>query len=328
MMNRGFDMVREVLPNIYINEIPLPNNPLKSINSYVFLSEKRNLIIDTCFNMEDSKKAFYSGVKELGVDLSNTDLLLSHMHPDHMGLAHELSTLGCKVLLGKKDGEILDLARNASRKTYVEMHRALGLGLDTLTTSNQDFVMNTLEFLDYQLLVEGDEIVIGDYALTVVDTPGHSPGHICLYDKEKKLFISGDHILGDITPNISFWGYEIDSLGAYLDSLKKVHELDIELVLPAHRNLIHDCRQRIEELIAHHQERTEEILVIVGDGRKTASQAAAEMHWDNKFGPWDELPGVQKWFSAGEALSHLEHLVWEGKLIRITNKDSVCYELV
>jgi len=320
-------MVREVLPNIYINEIPLPNNPLKSINSYVFLSERRNLIIDTCFNLENSKKTFYNGVKELGVDLNKTDLLLTHMHPDHMGLAHELCTLGCKVLIGKKDGQIFELTRNLSMESYMEMHRALGLGLDTMARSHQDFGKTALEILDYHPLVEGDVIEVGDYALTVVDTPGHSQGHICLYERAKRFFISGDHILKDITPNISFWGYEMDSLGAYLDSLKKIYELDIELVLPAHRSLIDNCRQRIDELIAHHRERTNEVLKIIGNDRKTASQVASEMHWDIKFGPWDELPGTQKWFSAGEALSHLEHLVYEEQLIRVKERDNVYYEL-
>ena len=104
-------MVREVFPNIYLNEIPLPNNPLRALNSYIILSEEKYLIMDTGFNMNVCKEAFMKGVNALGVDLTRTDLVLTHMHVDHSGLADDLRRVGCRVLIGQKDGDFMNYFR-------------------------------------------------------------------------------------------------------------------------------------------------------------------------------------------------------------------------
>lgn len=321
-------MVREVFPNIYINEIPLPNNPLKYLNSYIILSDKRNLIIDTGFNIKACKDAFMSGVEELGIDLNKTDLVLTHMHADHTGLADDLRKLGCRVLISKRDGELLNLSRVSGNTAYEEINNALSLEIDDFTMTNQEFGKKTTEVFEYCPIAEGDVIEVGPYALEVVDTPGHTPGHIGFYERANKLFFSGDHILNEITPNIAFWDYEIDSLGDFIYSLKKISEFDIDLVFPAHRSIVKDYRKRIEELITHHEERLEEISKIIGEEKKTASQTAAELHWDLRYDTWEEFPGTQKWFAAGEAMSHLEHLVFRGKAHRVIDNRTAYYELV
>lgn len=321
-------MIREVFPNIYINEIPLPNNPLKSLNSYILLSDKRNLIIDTGFNIKACMDAFMKGVEELKIDLKKTDLLLTHMHADHLGLADDLRKLGCKVLISKKDGKLLNFLRASGHTRYEEMNNALGLDKDAFMMNNKEFGKNTTEVFEYCPLVEGEVIEVGSYALEVVDVPGHTPGHIGLYERKNKLFLSGDHILNEITPNITFWGYEIDSLGNFIDSLKKIYEFDIDLVFPGHRSIIKDYRKRIEELITHHQERLNEISEILREGKKTPSQTAAKMHWDLSYDTWEDFPGMQKWFASGEAMSHLEHLVFKGRAQRVKDNEAVYYELI
>lgn len=100
-------MVNEVYPNIFLNEIPLPKNPLKSINSYIVKSESRNLVIDTGFNTPECQNELMRGLEELNLDLKKTELLITHMHTDHSGLAHVLKGLGVPtVYFSKIDGEI------------------------------------------------------------------------------------------------------------------------------------------------------------------------------------------------------------------------------
>jgi len=77
-------------------------------------------------------------------------------------------------------------------------------------------------------------IDIGRYSFRCIETPGHSPAHFCLYEAKNKILVSGDHILFDITPNITFWPQLDNSLKSYLDSLDKVYNLDVNLVLPGH----------------------------------------------------------------------------------------------
>ena len=74
----------------------------------------------------------------------------------------------------------------------------------------------------------------GGYRLKAILTPGHTPGHMCLYDEEKKIFFCGDHILGTITPNITIELGADNPLQSYLDSLAKVEKLDVDLLLTAH----------------------------------------------------------------------------------------------
>lgn len=322
-------MVREVFPNVYLNEIPLPDNPLRAVNSYIILSDEKYLVMDTGFNMNACKEAFMRGVDALGVDLARTDLVLTHMHVDHSGLADDLRRLGCRVLINEKDGDFINYFRSSRDEMFRKLLEAANLDKDVLSFKPGNFGKDSTEVFEFTPIAEGDILAIGDYRLEVVDIPGHSRGHIGLYERTHKIFFSGDHILNEITPNVPFWDYGKDSLGIYLESLKKVSRLDIERVFPAHRSLITEPRKRIEELITHHEERLDEITDILrAGGRKTASQTAAEMRWDLVFDTWEAFPGPQKYFASSEALSHLEHLVFRGVLRRVKNNGVVYYEPV
>lgn len=101
------------------------------------------------------------------------------------------------------------------------------------------------------LLREGDPIEIGDFSFRCIETPGHSPGHTCLYEPKRKILISGDHILSDITPNITIWPEMQDSLQKYLASFRMVCNLGVKLVLPGHRSIMDDLKGRIKALQEH-----------------------------------------------------------------------------
>jgi glyoxylase-like metal-dependent hydrolase (beta-lactamase superfamily II) len=171
---------------------------------------------------------------------------------------------------------------------------------------------------DLKILEDGEKIEYGDFSFTCIATPGHTMGHTCLYETDKKILISGDHILIDITPNIQCWSDERNPLKDYLLSLRKVYDLDVELVLPGHRRIFLDHRRRIRELEAHHRHRLEEVLGILKNADLTAYDTAARMSWDIKADCWDAFPIAQKWFATGEALSHLLYLEKEGMLRRET----------
>ena len=159
---------------------------------------------------------------------------------------------------------------------------------------------------DFTPLREGDTLAIGRYRFRCVETPGHTPGHLCLFEPEAGIFFSGDHILDSITPNISGWAQENeDPLGDFLASLDKVAAYNIRLVLPGHRKPIADHRRRIEELKAHHRVRTQEIGDILSRGAQTAYQVASRMTWDMSYARWADFPVPQQWFATGEALAHL-----------------------
>jgi len=150
---------------------------------------------------------------------------------------------------------------------------------------------------------------------------------MCLHEPRRKILVAGDHILGDISPNIQLWSDEWNPLKAYLSSLEKVSGLDFELVLPGHRGLLRNAQERIRELKRHHQERLEEITRILKMGGMNAFEIGARMTWDIVYDSWDTFPISQKWFAIGEVLAHLRYLDEEGIIQKQTQDQIRIYSL-
>ncbi len=309
-------MIAEVFPDIYRIEVPLPRNPLRAINSYVVRGPDRWLMIDTGMNRPESLEAVRAGIRELAVDLDRTDFFITHGHSDHVGLVSELQIGSSHVFLHAADAAVVldphlwsNLARSAHSHGFPDADTAVGKhpGKKYLFEGRPNF----------SCLREGDAVSVGRYRFRCVETPGHTPGHLCLYEPKAKIFFSGDHILDSITPNISGWAQENeDPLGDFLASLDRVAAYDIRLVLPGHRNPIPDHRRRIEELKAHHRVRTREVVGILRRGAQTAYRVAAQMQWDLSYSRWEDFPVPQQWFATGEALAHLLYLEKRGEIVR------------
>jgi len=277
-------MVDEIAANLYKIDIPLPGSPLKSLNAYVIRDRSRNLIIDTGMNREECKRAMDSGLEELGVDLRETDFLITHLHSDHLGLASHLVTSNSTLYFNQPDADRFsagisfeDLTRFALLNGFPQRE------LQILWYTHPGFKFRPKGDLHFTILKDGDTIRLSDYLFRCVETPGHTKGHMGLYEPKKKIFIGGDHILADITPNIQLWSEDWDPLNEYLTSLEKVYWFDIELLLPGHRSMIKhgwQCKGRIEELKNHNKKRLAEIISILEKGGKSAFQVASEMRWD------------------------------------------------
>ena len=322
-------MTEQLYPNIYRLRIPLPKNPLKELNCYVIAGKERSLIIDTGFNRPECEEALLGGIADLGIALDRTDVLLTHRHSDHTGLARLLEERGARVFAGRAEQEAI--RKMAGGEAWVNMNekaRLLGLGEYGITVDDHPgYRYRPLPLAACRPLAEGDRLSYGGYDFEVVDIPGHTPGHIGLYEAEHKLFFCGDHILFTITPNITFWDFRQDSLAEYFASLRKVAALPIELLFTAHRELVSNHLARIEELLQHHEKRLAEVMAIMAQGEQTASRTAAQMHWDIRARSWEDFPKAQKWFGTGEAAAHLEYLVNQGRLQRRTADGIMYYRL-
>ena len=306
-------MFETIRPGLFRLEIPLPGNPLKAVNSYVFKTPERNLIIDTGMNRAECLDAMMTGLKELDIDLSVTDLFITHMHADHSGLISHLATGATNVFCSKMDADIInfkddwqDMLVFASRSGFPDDEDAI--------KQHPGFKYGVRKLIDFTIVADGDIISVGEYNLRCVSTPGHTPGHLCLYEPEKKILISGDHILGKITPNISLFADDHSPLNEYLDSLSKIYRLEIDQVLPAHRFTFTNCQERIDELRQHHHNRASAILSVLQKGPQHAFDIASQMKWDLSYKDWNEFPITQKWFATGEVIAHLKYLEGLGKI--------------
>ncbi|MCL6612935.1 MAG: MBL fold metallo-hydrolase [Peptococcaceae bacterium] len=324
-------MIEEILPNLYRMEIPLPDSPLKAVNSYVIKSPERNLIIDTGMNREECMDAMRRGLDHIGVDPGETDFFITHMHADHSGLVSALAGKESRIYCSGPDSVMIGpefSPENKWFKSVVDFALNNGFPENVLREAvkhHPGFKYSARGRLKFRSVKEGDTISIGDYVFKCVETPGHTPGHVCLYDPHKKILVSGDHILDDITPNISLWNDDRSPLREYFESLDKVGNLDIGLVLPGHRGLIKDCRGRIGELKSHHLKRAGEVLAIIGKTVRDAYQVASRMSWDLTYESWDQFPAPQKWFATGEALAHLKYLEEEQLIRRKTGDHKILF---
>ncbi len=318
-------MIEDILPGLYKIELPLPKNPLKSVNCYVIKGADRNLIIDTGMNRPECKEVMMPALQKLEVDLNRTDLFVTHLHADHFGLTGDLATDSSVCYFGDVETRIVKGPRHWA--DLLDYYTANGFPLQVLKESmakHPGYLYSPSRLVDITEVRDGQVIEVGGYALRCVETPGHSPGHMCLYDESKKILFSGDHILFDITPNIAHWPEMGDALGSYLESLEKTDTLEVELVLPAHRSSWHEHRKRIQELKEHHRVRLEEAVAALKEGDKTAYQVAPHITWKIEAKEWKDFPIVQQWFAMGETIAHLVYLLERGK-VRKYNADGTTY---
>lgn len=318
-------MLTKVAENIYKKVVPLPNNPLREINAYIITGEK-NLLIDTGFNRPECEEALRSAFTELGIE--STDLFITHLHSDHCGLVGKFASKTSTIFASETDGELINFeAGNLYWRMLDDLFIKYGFpkatfGRNTDIHPGRKYCHE--ERVNFTYIGEEETLKYGGYTLRPIATPGHTPGHLCLYDEKKKILFCGDHILGTITPNICIELGVENPLQDYMNSLAAIDQLDVRLLLSAHGTPIEDMHGRIGELLQHHEDRLAEALYILGDKWKTAYMVAQDMTWEIDCKNWDAFPAPQKWFATGEAISHLQYLYHAGKVSR-EEKQGVYY---
>lgn len=307
-------------PDIYTIYVPLTGNPLKSLNCYVIKTESKNLIIDTGFNSPECYDALTAGLNELNIDINNTEMFLTHMHADHTGLVPSIMKEDSVIYMNEIDYEYVKMMLDGywvkNRDDYVKDGFSRN-ALTELWTTNPAKIYNPDKLFNVTIVEDGFQFNIGPHEFTCISTPGHTPGHMCLYLENEKILFSGDHILFDISPNISRWPTAENSLKDYIDSLRKIKKYEIKLTLPAHRGYDMDVYDRIDQLIHHHELRLEETLgIVTAEPGSNAYSIAGRMKWSMKGKSWQEAPVQQKWFAVGETMAHLDYLEKEDKIYK------------
>ncbi len=303
---------------------PRVTRGLPYVLPYFITSRGDTLLVDCGWNTQDAYEALEEQLAEVGASVRDIQtLVLTHAHPDHCGLGGRIQAeSGCSVWLHELEIPFL-------RTRYQEPEHVLNQleawfarhGVPPGDRTDLERASMALRFLVAELHpdhpVKGGEMLrVGDFAFEVIWTPGHSPGHICLYEPNHRLLLSGDHVLPTITPNVSLHPQQRPNpLADFLASLQHVASLTIDRMLPAHEWDIEDFQGRIRQLLGHHQARLEDMLAVVGHHESvTALEVAQRVRWTT--GSYDSFPPWMKRAAIGEALSHLIYLAQEGRLRR------------
>jgi glyoxylase-like metal-dependent hydrolase (beta-lactamase superfamily II) len=324
-------MIEQVATDLYKVEVPLPDNLLRSVNAYIVKASERDLIIDPGMNREECLNVMQTSLKELKVDLGKTDFFITHSHVDHFSLVLSLATEESTIYFNRPDMGIVDRIR---RGTFLEDATHLTflngfpeMALKEIFDPGADGYYRYDRDLPFKMVEDGDIINTGDYVFRCLRTSGHTEGHTCLFEPHQKILISGDHLLGDITPSIQLRSGEGNPLEKYLESLNRVYDLDIALVLPGHRGVFSRCKERIAELKKHHQERADQVISILKKGSQNAYQVASQMTWDTNCDSWDFFPVLHRWFATGEAAAHLRYLEGKGTVQKEIKEQKIVYSL-
>lgn len=332
-------MIKEVFPNIFQINVPLPHNPLGHLNSYLIKSDERTLLIDTGLNFPQAFQSLCHGLSEAGVKPQMlTDILLTHFHVDHVGLVPRFKEISkdSKLWIHRAEAEISRFMMK-DFETYIKSTVSFlkSNGAPTSIAFNLQkfhpafFTPQAYEEIAKKALSleDGQEISVGDYCFQVLWMPGHSPGHICLYEPSLKALIAGDHVLPTITPHVSQFLENTDPLADYLQSLEKVERFDIEVVLPAHETAFTSLRERVRQLRNHHEQRLKEIVNALGTGSSNPYTLASKVHWNVNYKSWEDFPPFQKYLALGEAVSHLTFLSKKGVVKRVEVNGEFFYEI-
>jgi glyoxylase-like metal-dependent hydrolase (beta-lactamase superfamily II) len=305
----------EILRGLYQLKVPIPNNPIGYVMPYMFEVPGGCSIIDPGWDADESVEALRSQMGDLGASFGDIkQIIVTHVHPDHYGMAARLKEMsGAQVLVHEDDinqprwGAGVDIDAWFDRHGWPEdaprmdPNRA-GWQRRMLEGSKPDRLMHDKE-----------KLVLGDFELTVLWTPGHSPGHACFYMEAEEHLLSGDHVLPTISPNVGLWpGSDEDPLGDYIRSLKKLRGLSVRRVLPAHEYDFEDLEARLDSLEVHHDARLHEVTDAMDMGATTAYEISRGVLWS--IGHFDNFDYPTRRAAVSETLSHLRHLERERRI--------------
>jgi glyoxylase-like metal-dependent hydrolase (beta-lactamase superfamily II) len=303
------------------------------VNVYLIEDDPLTLV-DAGPNSGTSFDELQRGIAELGHRLEDIELvILTHQHIDHLGLVS---------LVAQRSGAdvaAIDVAvpfvENYSEEAQKddafarEVMLRNGIPEDVvsaLTSVSQAFRAWGARADVTRVLRDGEEMRFRDRTLHVHHRPGHSPTDTVFHDRDRRILIAGDHLLGHISSNPLITRptdgstERAQALVAYLRSLEATREMDVELVLPGHGDPITDHRSLIDERFTLHRRRAEKIHRLIAERPRTAYEIAQAL--------WGNVAVTQAYLTLSEVLGHVDLLTGDGRAREVDRDGTSVFESV
>jgi glyoxylase-like metal-dependent hydrolase (beta-lactamase superfamily II) len=372
----------EIVPGLHQLKTPMTSPALPYMMPYVFEGADGVSLFDAGYGTPEATKSLTEQLARLGYEPKHIRrLIVSHAHPDHLGMAgwvKEQAPDAKLVMLAREWQWIQDrwadnaawtrlsdewlvrhgvpqvevdeshaqgaLAPNSPRVGAAQpaVARAAAPAGGAADDAEDELVIAAAEeeaearvasrrapfAFDVEpdvKLQDGELYEFDRWRLQAVWTPGHTPGHLCMYELNERLMFTGDHVLPHISPNVSLHADQegTNPLYDFRESLKKVAAFDVELALPAHEFTIPDLGERCRVLLHHHDARLDEVRDAIGSpgATATAREISQRVKWNT--GPFDDFNIFMKRSALGETLSHLRLLQDEERVRRIEDEGPV-----
>ena len=284
-------------------------------------------VVDCGIDNPATREAWLKVEQQMLQGLPVLRVLVTHMHPDHMGLAHWLcERWQAPLWMSTSEYQSALLASSgvsnfggAPTMAFFASHGWRQPEELAQVKARVGYYPSMVPHIPgaYVRLMAGAPVQIGDRVWQCISGYGHSPEHMALHDAKNQLLISGDMLLPAISTNVSVYAMEPDSnpLQLFLDSLEKMAHLpDPTLILPSHGRPFRGAASRIEQLCAHHTDRLAELLQACRDQAKCAHELLPLLFKR-------PLDMHQTTFALGEAVAHLNLLWLSGQMLRQRDGD-------
>ena len=302
--------VERVRDGVWSIPVPIPDNPLRYVLVYALECRDGVALIDAGWDDDNSWRALVDGLGAAGFGIGDVRaVMVTHFHADHLGLAGRVrEASGAWVALHTLDARRrMPLGETGRIAAEVRTH----LVRNGVPPAMARTIVRDTPFEKFarqprvDVLLEDEETVrLNGLDLTVVWTPGHSPGHSCFYEPSRQLLFSGDHILPRITPHIAVYHQnDGNPLEVFLRSLDRLERYDVDEVLPAHEYRFRGLSGRLSDIARHHTRRLAELYDAARRAPgSTAWRLCAMLSWSR---PWGEFDLMNKRFALAETLAHL-----------------------
>lgn len=334
--------ITEVAPGILRSQLPITMPGLGHVNCYLLEDERGIAVVDPGLPGEESWTALNDRLGRAGYKVDDVHtVVITHSHPDHFGgairLAYETEAdivthetfrtmWDTAELNDEEDSAALELTSDDDRAAALERYfsRPSPWGGER-TGPPREFLERMRKAGDSMggmfavpspthPLADGQTIKLARREWVAMHTPGHTYDHLCLFDPEHGVVLTGDHVLPSITPHISGMTPQSDPLAEFFASLTRMEDLgDVSIALPAHGHPFEDLGGRARDIIEHHEGR----LDIIRNAQEQLPNGSVVDFMRVLFRErsWGEM-------AESETYAHLEHLRELGELAR-TEADGV-----
>lgn len=320
---------REVASNIWKLTVPIPF-PLRTVNMHALVGKEGWALIDAGMGTPDARAAFHAGLQRAGLSLDGLRaIVLTHHHPDHIGLSGELQEqTGAAVYMHPIDEAAIQISwSGALPERFNRVSHFFGrhglpqtqLWFNKADAQTMRSVIRVPPHAAITLVEDGQTIELVGESYRVIWTPGHSDGQICLFRERDGVFLAADHVLPRITPNIGLYSEKErpNPLDDYLNSLGKVRSLPAHIVLPGHGEPFADLAGRTTEIAAHHEERLQHLLELLAERPQHAYELTGQM-----FGARLKNDEAKR-MAVAEVLAHLEYLRFQSRVEQRYTEDGL-----
>jgi len=300
---------REVYKILLESDLPA----IEPVNVFLLAGDEL-VMIDSGDGMDSSMKKLSDELKNLGFELKDISTIINtHGHIEHFGgnaaikdisgariLAHTLAVPLIEDMRNQvpPESELKDLPEEIS--LYI---RARSMMYEDLRTTNVDLQLE-----------DNESIPIDDYSLRIIHTPGHTRGHICIYEEEDEILFAGDLIMEKGTPYVGTLPGQYGDMADFLRSLRRLKDLKIKRLLQSHGKEVNDPYKKIEDTIQSKLAREMQLLEILEGGGKTVTELVDMIYGE----------GGLPYFTYGTVSAYLKKLKEDDKI----REDGKYYRLV